>query len=146
MRNKVILLIMVVMQATMQMAFAGPLTPIEIERVKVFKQLVQEVDRKPLHQTIEDLEKTAHPKTSLWVKEAMAQTYMDIVREQNVQGQGKKEWLYSMINLNMAYLQFVGTKQRMKTGNSLNVLICHKLKEHLPPDIDSQPGFHQSIN
>ncbi len=146
MKDKILLLFTLMTVTTVQMVFAGSLTPAEIERVKGSVQIVQEVDRKPLHQIIEDLEKTGHPRTFLHMREAMAKTYADIVREQDVQGQGKREWLYSMISLNMAYLQFVGTKGKRKTDTGLDMLICSKLKEYLPSDIDSQPGFHQSVD
>ncbi len=146
MKDRIFLLFTLMMVTTVPMVFAGSLTPEEIERVKGSIQTVREVDRKPLHQIIEDLEKTGHPRTFLRMREAMARTYADIVREQDLQGQGKKEWLYSMISLNMAYLQFVGTKGKIKTDTGLDMLICRKLKEYLPPDIDSQPGFHQSVD
>lgn len=97
-------------------------------------------------QTTKELEKTGHPETNLCMKEAMAKTYADIVREQDVQGKGKKEWLYSMITLNMAYLQLVGTEAGGKADTALDLLIRRKLKFYLPQDIDSKPGFRYSVD
>lgn len=123
----------------------GHLTVQEIERVKVFKGLLDDVDKKSLRQTIEALEKTGNPPLYLQMREAMAKTYADIVREQNVEGQKKKEWLYSMVTLNMAYLQFAGTQDAAGHATSLNRLIRRKLKAYLPPDVFHQPGFHYSL-
>jgi hypothetical protein len=114
----------------------------EIERVRAFKQLIQEVDKKSLQQTIDDLEETGNPLLNLQIKEAMAKTYADIVREQNVTDPEQKEWLYSMVAMNMAYLQF-GAMQDA-SDNGLNSLIRRKLKQYLPTSIFTQPGFHFS--
>ena len=117
------------------------LVPSEIERVKVVKQMLYEVDKKSLQQTIEELEKTGYPDLYVYVREAMAKTYLDIVREQDVQSQKAKEWLYSMITLNMAYLQLGGTHN----AEVLNRQICQKLKAYLPADILNRPGINYSM-
>jgi|GEM_PF-1603452 len=123
----------------------GRLSLQEIERVKVFKKSIEEVDQKSLQQTIAELEKTDYPHLNLELKEAMAKAYVDIVQEQNVRGVKKKEWLYSMVALNMAYLQFAGQKDSAAGAKNLNKLIRYKLKEYLPADIFTRPGFHCSI-
>ena len=75
----------------------------------------------------------------------MAKTYADIVREINVEGQKKKEWLYSMVCLNMAYLQFGGSQGKSGSTTELNRLIRQKLKKYLPPELLKQPGFAYSL-
>ncbi|MBF0504397.1 MAG: hypothetical protein HQL14_04760 [Candidatus Omnitrophica bacterium] len=120
------------------------LTAGEIQRVRAFKELLSEVDTKSLPQTITELEKARYPAINLEMREAIAKTYVDIVREQGVTGQKKKEWLYSMVCLNMAYLQFGGGESPASTS-SLNKLILRKLKEYLPSDVLKQPGFSYSI-
>ncbi len=122
------------------------LTAQEIERVKVIKRSIAEVDQKSLQQTITELENTDYPYLNLEIREAMAKTYVDIVKEQNVQGQHKKEWLYSMITLNMAYLQFTGQKDSVRGTQNLNKLIQYKLKEYLPSGIFNRPGFRCSLS
>lgn len=128
------------------MAMAGTLSTIEIERVKVVQDALVDVEHKSLSTMVKDLEKSAHPQTYLVIKEAMAKTYAHMIKEQEVQGQQKRAWLYSMINLNMAYLQFVGTRHKAAADTPLNMLIRNKLREYLPADIDRQPGFLQSVD
>ena len=100
---------------------------------------------KSLWESISELEKTRHPEINLEMKEAMARTYVDIVKEINVQGQKKKEWLYSMVCLNMAYLQFGGSQGKPGSTTELNRLIRQKLKEYLPPNALQQPGYVYSL-
>jgi hypothetical protein len=121
------------------------LTAPEIERVRAVKQLLNGIDRKSLQETIEELEKARQPQINLQLKEAMANTYADIVREINVQGRHKKEWLYSMVCLNMAYLQFGGSQGTSRNATSLNRFIRQKLKKYLPPNALKQPGFFYSL-
>lgn len=119
----------------------GHLNAEEVRRVREFKQLLEGVDDKTVRQAIDELEKSPHPQVNLEIKEAMARTYADIARQLKVEEKPKKEWLYSMVALNMAYLQFGGSR-----GDSpLNALICRKLKEHLPPGILKQAGFRYSL-
>ena len=121
------------------------LTSSELQRLKAVEQLLDGIDKKSLHETINELERSQHPLINLEMKEAMARTYVDIVREINVEGQKKKEWLYSMICLNMAYLQFGGTQGKPGSTTELNRLIRKKLKSNLPPNALSQPGFIYSL-
>lgn len=121
------------------------LTSSQIERVRAVKELLGGVDAKSLWETIHEIEATRHPLINLEMKEAMARTYTDIVRDINVEGQKKKEWLYSMICLNMAYLQFGGSQGRSGTTTELNRLIRQKLKEYLPSNVLKQPGFIYSL-
>ena len=121
------------------------LTPQEMERVKAVKELLYDVDKKSLNETIRELEKSRQAHIDLEMREAMAKTYTDIVREISVEGQKKKEWLYSMICLNMAYLQFGGSQGKPGTTTELNRLIRQKLKKYLPPDVLNQSGFLYSL-
>jgi hypothetical protein len=146
---KILTLIIFIFWATSSHAQEGlrvnHLTPSQIGRVKVVKELLEEVDTKSLYATIHEIEHTRHPLFDLEMKEAMARAYTDIVKEINVEGQKKKEWLYSMICLNMAYLQFGGSQGKPGSTTELNRLIRQKLKAYLPANIFNQPGFIYSL-
>ena len=124
---------------------ATHLTLQEIERVRVIKDLLVGVDTKSLRETITELEKSRHLQIDLQMKEAMAKAYVDIVKEINVEGQHKKEWLYSMVCLNMAYLQFGGDKGTRGSTTELNRLIRQKLIAYLPPNFRKQSGSLYSL-
>jgi len=126
-------------------ASARAFTAQDIQRVKAVKQLLEGIDTKSLQQTMDELGKTRHPQLNLQIREAMAKTYTDIVKEENVSGQKKKEWLYSMVCLNMAYLQFGGYQGARENTTTLNRLIRRKLKEYLPADVFKQHGFLYSL-
>jgi len=113
--------------------------------VRAVKELLNGVDKKSLQETIHDIEKSRHPQISLETQEAMAMAYTDIVKEIDVQGQKKKEWLYSMVCLNMAYLQFGGSQGKYGSTTELNRLIRQKLIKYLPPNALKQPGFVYSL-
>ena len=121
------------------------LTTEEIGRVRAVKELLAGIDKKSMQETIDELEKSRHPEINLRMKEAMAKTYGDIVKEINVEGQKKKEWLYSMVNLNMAYLQFGGSQGKAGSTTELNRLIRQKIKKYLPADLLKQLGSLYSI-
>jgi hypothetical protein len=123
----------------------GHLSPLESERLRQVKEQLFEVEIKSLSVMIKDLEKTNDPSMNLTIKEAMAQTYLEIVQQEHVQGLAKKQWLYSMVALNMAYLQFSAGKDSAGSSQNLNKLIRQKLKSHLPSEIFKKPGFHYSI-
>ena len=121
------------------------LTGQDIQRVKAVTQVLSGIDGKSLQQTIDELEKTRYPHLNLIMREAMAKTYADIVRDNNVVEPKKKAWLYSMVCLNMAYVQFAGFQKQKSNTTSLNRLIRRKLREYLPADILKQPGFFYSL-
>ena len=121
------------------------LTSLEIERLGKAKKVLFEVDGKSLKQSIAELERSTNPRMGLAIKEAMAKTYADIVSQEKVQDLHKKKWLYSMVALNMAYLQFEGNKDSAGHVQNLNKLIRYKLKSYLPADIFNQPGFRCSL-
>ncbi len=124
---------------------AGRLSPEEQERVRVLKLLVRDVDTKSLQETITELEESADPRFTLRLREAMARTYADIVRDRNITDQKQKEWIYSRVAMNMAFLQFGANEFDAGKSGSLNSLIHRKLKEHLPPEILSRPDFRYRL-
>jgi hypothetical protein len=124
---------------------SGHLTASDIEHLKAVKALLDGIDTKSLRETIDELEKTRHPQINLQIREAMAKTYTDIVREIDVKGQKKKEWLYSMVCLNMAYFQFGGSQGKSGSTTELNRLIRQRLKKYLPPEALKQSGFLYSL-
>jgi len=117
----------------------------EIQRVKALEELLDGVDMKSSRETIHELEKSRNPQISLQMKEAMAKAYVDIVKEENVEGRKKKEWLYSMVCLNMAYFQFGGTQGKSGSTTELNRLIRQKLIKYLPLNVLKQSGFVYSL-
>lgn len=123
----------------------GVFTAQDIQRLKTVKQLLDGIDTKSLQQTMDELGKTRHPQLNLQMREAMAKTYTDIVKEENVSGQKKKEWLYSMVCLNMAYLQFGGVQGAPGSTTALNRLIRRKLKEYLSANVLKQLGVFYSL-
>ena len=120
-----------------------PLNEEDINQLKKIKEMLKDVDHKPLAQWIKETQKTQYPRLNISIKEAMAKVYIDIVRDHKVEGVKKKEWLYSMIALNMAYLQFGGGDSNK--APDLDRLIRQKLKGYLPSGIVSKQGFHYSL-
>ena len=141
MKKLSIVLIVLLFSTASMAAVRHHLSTEDIEEARMIKQMLGTVDKKSLDQFVDELEKTDHPHLNLQLREAMAKTYVDIVRDHQVEGQEKKEWLYSMISLNMAYLQFGGTPQTARHADGLNRLILQKLKAYLPADIIQQSGF-----
>ena len=121
------------------------LSPEQIERVKTCKHLIEEIDTKSFQRTVDELENSRYPELNLKIMEAMTRAYADIVRENQVKGLKNKQWLYSMITLNMANLQFGGGVEKEGRDAALNRFIQRKLKEHLPADIINHPGFSKSV-
>ena len=119
-----------------------PLPEQALQRVQQYKSMLKDVEPRPAKAIIAELENSDHPMLNLQIKEAMAKTFTDIVREQNVEGEGKRKWLYSMVALNMANLQFGGSSG----SNPLNTMILRKLKKNLPPEVLAQKGFHISLD
>ncbi|MDE2028521.1 MAG: hypothetical protein KGK03_10080 [Candidatus Omnitrophica bacterium] len=128
-----------------QTGYSRPLTSIEVQRVKALKGLLDGADGKSLWQTIGELEKNRDPRLVLTMKEAEAHAYADIAGEYGIRTQAKKEWLYSMVCLNMAYLQFGGDEGRQGSTTELNRLIRQKLIRYLPAGILKQQEFLNSL-
>ena len=119
------------------------LTTEERERLRVCKHLLTGFDGKSFEESLSDLEHSASPHENLQILEAEAKVFAEIVQEQNVIGQKKKEWLYSMVTLNMAYLQLAGIDAKQSQDSPLDKLIRWKLKEHLPSYLkENQEVFH----
>jgi len=116
----------------------------DMERIRALKDLIRDVDRKSLAQTIHEIENADDPRLELQKQEAIAKTYADIVLQEKVVDQRQKEWLHSMITINMAYLQFGGSGD--DSGNGLHRLIRNKLRDYLPPEVLTHPGFLQTID
>lgn len=122
----------------------GELTQSQLERVKRFKTLIQEVDTKPFTETVSQIFQSPHPEGQLQILEAMAKTYVEIVREYDVAVLSTKKRLYQMILLNMAYFQF-GGQEDSENPSHLNRLIQKKLHEYLSPEILKDPRFFKSL-
>lgn len=114
-------------------SWAAPsLTDAQIERVKVSKALIKEVDTKVLQDTIADITNSPDPEGQLQLFEAGARAYADIVQESKVADDMRtRRWLYNQILLNTAYLQ-LGGFQFEEDGSDLSQLIQRKLKKNLP--------------
>lgn len=123
----------------------GALTPDQMQRLKAVKATLWAVDHKSLRTSVAELEKSSQPELNLEIKEAMAAAYADIVKDYKVEGQNKREWLYSMVCLNMAYLQFNSEQGPSQNASDLNKLIRRQLKKHLPQQAMKQFGFLYSI-
>ena len=119
------------------------LTMEERGRLRVCKRLLAGVDGKSFEESLSDLDRSSFPHGNLQILEAVAKTFTEIILEQNVVGRDKKEWLHSMITLNMAYLQLAGIDATQPQDSPLDKLIRRKLKEHLPSALkDDQRIFH----
>ena len=111
------------------------LTADQLQRVESSRRLLDGVDGKTPAQVIAELEKSAQLDADIQILEAMARTYDEIVQEQKVVEPKKKEWLYSMVKLNMAYLQLGGIDLNQVHDSGLNFLIRRKLREYLPTEL-----------
>jgi len=122
------------------------LTPEQVERLKECRHILRNVDQRPFSAVVKDLKKSGRPEANLQILEATAKTYADIVEEQNVTTIKSKEFLYSMVQLNMAFLQLGGDARNVGGGKDgpLNRLICRKLKIYLPPELFSSGAFHST--
>jgi hypothetical protein len=142
---RTIVILFLFLPAAIPTSYARPLTAQEIQRLKAAEGLLEGVDKKSWWETVDELEKTRYPRILLAMKEAEARTYTDIDRDYNIVDQAKKEWLYSMVCLNMAYLQFVGDEGKPGSTTELNRLIRQKLMKYLPADVLKEQGFHYSL-
>lgn len=118
----------------------GSFSAVQIQRIKVFKQRLGAVDKKSLEKTISELQKARDSEAALQIQEVIAQVYADIVAEQDIRDQATQEWLYGMVALNMANLQFGG-----RSRDSVSQMIVQKLKKALPAALLAHPDFHVSV-
>ena len=117
-------------------------TPAQLERLEVCTRLLRDVDPQELAARRTELERGQYTEANLVILEAVARAYTEIVEEQNITSQDGKEWLYSMVTLNMGYLQLGGSKVKQR-DTALNMLIRQKLKAHLPAHIlDNEVLFY----
>lgn len=140
MKRTLYLLFTISLFCTTVWAGTAHLSEAAIQRVKAFAVLVQDVDKPPAA-IVREIEHSKHPLLELSIKEAMAKTYATIVQSQHVENLSKRAWLYSMVKLNMAYLQFGGTE----SNRPLDQMILHELKKNLPSDIIDAEGFRFSL-
>jgi hypothetical protein len=124
-------------------AALGGLTPEQYERVKACKDLLAGIDNKSLEATVEELTQSKTPEADLQISEAIAKTYAELVKEYQVESKERKEWLFSMVQLNMGYLR-LGGGQNQPEG-ALNGLIWVKLKKYLSPDLLNDSKLFYSI-
>lgn len=121
-------------------AFAQ-LTSQQWERVKVCHRLLEGAQTKSVQEMSSDLEQSSSPEKHLQILEAVALTYSEIVQEQKIEEKDRKEWLHSMISLNMGYLQLGGSG----SGDPVHRMIQRKLKDHLSPQLLKDPELFQSL-
>lgn len=107
----------------------------DIARVQACKRLFKGVDGQTMEETVEQLESNPYPREQIILMEAMARTYAEVVEEQEVSEPAKKKWLYSMVTLNMAYLQLGGYQLKKAHAVPLHRIIQGKLKKYIPPEL-----------
>lgn len=132
------------------MAIAGPalansLSAGQMSRLQDYKALIREVDGMSLQEDIRRLEQSGYPEQTLQIMEAMARTYTDLIREQNIQALPDRRWLFSMVQLNMAYMRLAGSPDVQGT-NSLNRMIIKKLRSYLPETLMRHPAFFDAMD
>ena len=116
----------------------------QLERVMAVRELLQEADNKSLEETLEQLRASTYLEGNLQIMEAVAATYRDMVEEYQVEGQAKKEWLHSIVLLNMAYFQMGGSGEE-ENDTGLNIVIRRKLKQYLPADLLADRRLFHSL-
>lgn len=116
-------------------AGAEELTAEQTRRLQVCERLLDGVDKHGFKEKVRDLDNTRFPEENIKLIEAVAQTYAEIAQEQGIEKPETKEWLYSMVELNMGYLQLGGSKLNQVRDTALNKLIRRKLKERLPAEL-----------
>lgn len=119
------------------------LDPGQIEVVRESKELIRDIDTESLDETVQGLNKTSCPVMQVLMLSAMARTYADLVVEYELDGLDARQRLYDKIGMNMAFMQF--TAGRGSDEADLNRLIRLKLKQYLPPEILTHPGFYFSL-
>jgi hypothetical protein len=140
--RKVVVLVLLFL-AAVHVAPAAALSPKQLERVRSAKTILAEVDERSLQELEKELSATDFPEGHLQILEAVAATYREMLEEYEATTQGRKEWLHSMILLNMAYFQFGGNSEENDTG--LNIVIRRKLKKHLSVQLLADPRLFHSL-
>ena len=123
--------------------YATRLEASQVERIHKVQSLLGEVDGRGAQEIINDLNASASPEGQLQILEAASWTYRDLVEQLKVEGPSRKQWLYSMVLLNVAYLQFGGDINAY--DSDLNVLIRKKLKSYMSDALIQQSGLFHSL-
>ena len=117
----------------------------QLGRVEACQSILKEVRGKSLQQTIDGLSRLPYIEENIQIMEAMVKTYTDIVAELKVTEQSKKEGLYSLVELNMAYLQLGGVKSS-GSREPLYGLIRGKLKSYLSAKLLNNSTLFHSLD
>ncbi|MCK5214314.1 MAG: hypothetical protein KAR05_03060 [Candidatus Omnitrophica bacterium] len=121
---------------------AGRLSRSQKQRVEECAAMLGELDPQDLESRLRRLEDGPYQEENIAILEAVARTYSEIVAEQKMEKQKTKEWLYSMVALNMGYLQLGGLNLNQR-DTALNKLIRYKLKKYLPAEVlDNEDLFY----
>jgi len=116
----------------------------QTERIDQVRTLLADVDGRSAQEIIKDLNTTKSPEGQLQILEAIAQTYRDMVVEYDVTVQARKDWLHSMILLNVAFYQFGGMDDD-QNETMLNVAIRRKLKSYFSAQLMESSGLFYSL-
>lgn len=119
-------------------------SPAQLKRVEATREMLKDVDKKSLEDTLKELKSSPYFEGSLTILEAVAATYREMVSEYQVEGQAKKEWLHSMVMLNMAYFQLGGSGEE-EGESGLNIIIRRKLKKYLPAELMADRRLFHSL-
>lgn len=125
---------------------AGALSTGQMDRVQACRRLLGGANERTAAQISADLTRSAFPEENLQILEAEARTFAELVLEQGVTDPAQKEWLYNMIALNMAYLQFGGINIKQSDDKVLNKMIRRKLREHLPAALQENKKFFELVD
>jgi len=113
---------------------ANPLSPAQRDRIMTTKQLLADVDKHSLAETVKEIEGSPFPEGILQLREAAATTYSELINEYAIVNQTTKENLYNKILLNLAYIQ-MGGAERGYTGGGWDKLIQQKLRAAISPEL-----------
>ena len=125
---------------------ADELTSQQITRVATVKNLLGSIEKRSSDELAKHIGKTHSTELQLQIWEAVAVTYKDMIKQYGVETQERREWLYSMIQLNMAYFRLGGEQEESTTDTALNLTIRRKLKEHLPANFFSNRSVFFSLD
>ena len=133
--GKIVLFFVLAAAVHASAAGAESLTPDQTRRLQVCERLLDGVDKNGMAKKMRELENSRFPEENVKLIEAVTQTYAELVREQGIEKPDTKEWLYSMVTLNMGYLQLGGSKLNQSRDTALNKIIRRRLKDRLPADL-----------
>jgi len=143
---KVIVIIPLFILALPLLAQGNDLSPAQIDRVKVCKAKLAEVDQKTFQESVDTLIDSNYPEENLQILEAIANTYADLAAEFQLTDSQKKGELYSLISLNMAYFQFGGQGGGHGSSEPLYRRIRNTLKKYVSPELMKDPRLFTNID